>query len=395
MNNRDTPDPDSIRALLQIGKLDKRDQAEYLAILSELSNLSTSIENISNNPELYMSNQNSSGDTMISIPLTSSEKNIFPTFDLGSFGKDTIEWRFVTHILQGIVFVNIIWLLLVLLWYFLWIRSIFRPIGTIIGNIQNIIDRKRYGTIRYSGKNEFMPLISTINNLHKSLSIQEKIRTEFLSDLSHEIRTPITAVQCYIEALEDGMMKLDKDTLPLLQSELSRLTSITGKIMDFESLTHDIFDQVKVERFSLRKITEEIMQEYLPQFQKKDQSFSLEFPIDTMTSMDKNMYIQILHNIFSNCIKYAWENTILKIQYEKKEKEYIIQFSDNGQGIPDSELLFVKEKFYRVDKARTGSDKSMGIGLSIVDRIARLHRGSLSVEKNKPKWVRFIVKIGR
>lgn len=91
MNNRDTPDPDSIRALLQIGKLDKRDQAEYLAILSELSNLSTSIENISNNPELYMSNQNSSGDTMISIPLTSSEKNIFPTFDLGSFGKDTIE----------------------------------------------------------------------------------------------------------------------------------------------------------------------------------------------------------------------------------------------------------------------------------------------------------------
>ena len=394
-NNQDTPDPDRIRALLQIGKLDKRDQAEYLAILSELSNLSTSIENISNNPELYMSNQNSSGDTMISIPLTSWEKNIFPTFDLWSFGKDTIEWRFVTNILQGIILVNIIWLLLILLWYFLWIRSIFLPIGTIIGNIQNIIDRKRYGTIRYSGKNEFMPLISTINNLHKSLSIQEKIRTEFLSDLSHEIRTPITAVQCYIEALEDGMMKLDKDTLSLLQSELSRLTSITGKIMDFESLTHDIFDSVKVERFSLRKITEEIAQEYLPQFQKKDQSLSLELPTDTMTSMDKNMYIQILHNIFSNCIKYAWENTILKIQYEKKEKEYIIQFSDNGQGIPDSELLFVKEKFYRVDKARTGSDKSMGIGLSIVDRIARLHRWSLSVEKNHPKWVRFIVKIGR
>ena len=230
-----------------------------------------------------------------------------------------------------------------------------------------------------------MPLISTINNLHKSLSIQEKIRTEFLSDLSHEIRTPITAVQCYIEALEDGVMKFDKDTLPLLQSELSRLTSITAKIMDFESLTHDIFDQVKVERFSIRKITEEIMQEYIPQLQKKDQSIELRFPSDSMTSMDKNMYIQILHNMFSNFIKYAGESTLLQIQYEKKDKEYIIQFSDNGKGIPDSELEFVKEKFYRVDKARTGSDKSMGIGLSIVDRIARLHRGSLSVEKNIPK----------
>lgn len=165
--------------------------------------------------------------------------------------------------------------------------------------------------------------------------------------------------------------------------------------MDFESLTHDIFDQVKVERFSIRKITEEIMQEYIPQLQKKDQSIELRLPSDSMTSMDKNMYIQILHNMFSNFIKYAGESTLLQIQYEKKDKEYIIQFSDNGKWIPDSELEFVKEKFYRVDKARTGSDKSMGIGLSIVDRIARLHRGSLSVEKNKPKWVRFIVKIGR
>lgn len=81
-DSQDTPDPERIRALLQIGKLDKRDQAEYLAILSELSNLSTSIENISNNPELYMSNQNNSGDTMISLPLNSTEKNIFPAFDL-------------------------------------------------------------------------------------------------------------------------------------------------------------------------------------------------------------------------------------------------------------------------------------------------------------------------
>ena len=81
-DNQDTPDPERIRALLQIGKLDKRDQAEYLAILSELSNLSTSIENISNNPELYMSNQNNSGGMMISLPLSASGKNIFPAFDL-------------------------------------------------------------------------------------------------------------------------------------------------------------------------------------------------------------------------------------------------------------------------------------------------------------------------
>jgi hypothetical protein len=80
----DAPDPAKLRALLQIGKLDKKDQAEYLAILSELSNLSTSIENISKNPELYMSNQGNSGDTMISIPVSRANNNLLPTFDLSA-----------------------------------------------------------------------------------------------------------------------------------------------------------------------------------------------------------------------------------------------------------------------------------------------------------------------
>ena len=66
-------------------------------------------------------------------------------------------------------------------------------------------------------------------------------------------------------------------------------------------------------------------------------------------------------------------------------KEYIFEFSDNGIGIPKDELEYVKEKFYRVDKARNQSDKSMGIGLSIIDKIARLHGGSLKVEENHPK----------
>jgi signal transduction histidine kinase len=190
-------------------------------------------------------------------------------------------------------------------------------------------------------------------------------------------------------------MKLDTGTVDLLHSELTRLTDITGKIMDYESLTHDVFDSVKVERFSLRRITEEIIHEYEPQLERRSQTIVLDFPTDTMTSMDKGMYVQILHNIFSNFIKYAWESTQLEITYEKKTESYTICFADDGVGIPADEIAFVTEKFYRVDKARTQSDKSMGIGLSLVDRIARLHRWGLAVEKNTPRGVRFIVRVGR
>jgi signal transduction histidine kinase len=391
-----TPDPSSIKVLLQIGRLGTTDQAEYTTILWELANLSTSIENIGENPELYMSSSPyASWGSMISLPSISQNSSLPSFFDLSALGKDTSEGRFVANILKGIIFVNFLWLSMILLGYFLWVRSIFRPIRTVTDTIQSIIDKKRYATILYKEKNEFSPLISTINNLHKSLSIQEKIRSDFLSDLSHEIRTPITAVKCYLEAIQDGAMKLDTKTVDLLHSELTRLTDITGKIMDYESLTHDVFSSVKVERFSLRRITEEIIHEYEPQLEKWSQSIVLDLPTDTMTSMDKGMYIQILHNIFSNFIKYAWEHTVLQITYQKKTDSYTITFSDNGMGIPPDEIAFVTEKFYRVDKARTGSDKSMGIGLSLVDRIARLHRGGLTVEKNTPKGVKFIVKVGR
>ena len=184
-------------------------------------------------------------------------------------------------------------------------------------NIKNIIDRKKYATIRYPGKNEFSPLISTINNLQKTLSIQEKIRSDFLSDISHEIRTPITAVQCYLEAIEDGMMQLDETTLPMLQAELKRLTEITTGIMDYEKLNNENFHNIQVETFFLYKITQNIIESYRPQLEKSKQSIIIDFSKEDQINMDKNMYIQILHNLFSNFHKYAGEKTTLTIGLEK------------------------------------------------------------------------------
>ena len=104
--------------------------------------------------------------------------------------------------------------------------------------------------------------------------------------------------------------------------------------------------------------------------------------------MDKNMFIQVLHNIFSNFIKYAWSEKELSCEYSRTKESIKIVFRDNGIGIPDDEINFVKEKFYRVDKARTrDSTNSMWIGLSIIDHIVRIHDGTISIEKNNPSWI--------
>ncbi len=158
--------------------------------------------------------------------------------------------------------------------------------------------------------------------------------------------------------------------------------------MEYEHLTHDIFSDVKVERFDVKNMITQLIEEYRPQLLKTKQSINIKI-IDAkfLISMDKSMCIQMLHNIFSNFIKYAGESTILNINIIRWDDMYVFTFEDDGIGVPTEELAFVKEKFYRVDKWRNQSKNiwSMGIGLSIIDTIARLHHGSCIIEK-WDKW---------
>ena len=183
--------------------------------------------------------------------------------------------------------------------------------------------------------------------------------------------------------------------LSLLQNELTRLIDITGQVMDYENMLRDTYKSTHVEEFSLKELYTDLIDSYEPQLTESCQKIIQKYHRSTHIRMDRNMCIQIFHNIISNFIKYAGTRSILTIDYLVTDREYIISFSDTVHGIPDEELEYVKEKFYRVDKWRNQEDKSMGIGLSIVERIAHLHRGSLTVEKNHPQGVKFIVKIGR
>lgn len=291
---------------------------------------------------------------------------------------------------------NLVVLIVILGIYFLWIRRVFAPINLIIERLNVYIDSSRVQKIPYQREDEFAPLVSTINNLYKSLSVQENIRSNFLSDISHEIRTPITAVRCYLEAIEDGMMQLDSKTVPLLQTELTRLTSITEQIMEYENLTHHYSDDIHVERFAISNQIESIIHEYTPQIEKTSQQIRIIGDNEVFIRMDKNMFIQILHNIFSNFIKYAGNDTLLQCRYTREKDSIKIEFSDNGVGIPTEEISLVREKFYRVDKSRTrDAHMSMGIGLSIIDHIVRIHDGSIDITNNIPTGLSIVIAIPR
>lgn len=208
-------------------------------------------------------------------------------------------------VIQDFFILNAVWFLFIILLYTLWIRHIFSPIRLINDRLQSFFHLTPIQKIPYTKQDEFQPLIETVHTLHTSLKAQEEIRSQFLSDLSHEIRTPMTSIQCMLEAIDDGIMKLDSNTIILIQNEITRLVTITNRVMDYESFLHSTQNITEKKSTPIQHTTDTIIQQYQPQLQKTEQKIIEHIPKNCIITLHSDLYIHILHNIFSNFIKYA------------------------------------------------------------------------------------------
>lgn len=309
---------DNIKALFSVRSLDSEAQAEYSKALTELSNISSSLESLSKNPELYVDKNSSGASSPDAFRIFATTPEILENYtqkslDTGilsvfshpfSSDQNSPEAKFSWKIIQNFLLLNAIWLLIIIFFYIIWIRKIFKPIHLIIDSLKNFSTDKDSLGLSYEKRDEFRPLIRTLNELHTSLGQQENIRNQFLSDLSHEIRTPMTAISCLLEAIDDGIMPFDKSTILTLQGEMRRLVDITEHIMKSENFLSET-EKIRKEIFSLQKIFQEISLQYQPKFQKNNQDIFEKFQRKDVIFANKEQFIQILHNIFSNFSKYA------------------------------------------------------------------------------------------
>ena len=383
---------DLISAFTKTKNLDDATIEEYRKILSDLSGISTSLENFSANPRVYAPGIIDSLQK-IGVSENSIEQVLFVnalnSFFSGMFNftflhNTTPEGQFILKVIRAMFIVNMIIIIYILIVSWLWVHRSFRPIQSIVENLSDIISHKGYRQIEYKKKDEFWALISTINDLNKTLSHQQKIRSDLLSDLSHEIKTPITAIKCYLEGMDDGVIENSQKNYTLLHKEIDRLIEITGSIMEYEKLEQTDWKSLKIMPINFEKLIEELRDEYTPLLAKQKQHIILvKNETFFMLNFDEYKFIQLLHNIFSNFMKYAGSEKILTIKSTEKNGKIILTFCDNGNGVEQKEVIFIREKFYQVDKSRsTSGDKGIGIGLSIIEKIVSLHKGILSIESD-------------
>ncbi|MFD1773145.1 two-component system histidine kinase PnpS [Paenibacillus rhizophilus] len=228
----------------------------------------------------------------------------------------------------------------------------------------------------------------------------ERMRSEFVANVSHELKTPVAAVKGFAETLLGGGVKDEKTAnsfLQIIYDENERLNRLIGDILELSKIeskrVHLEWSPVHLSSFF-----DSLLETMSKVAEKKSISLSAEVPEELFIEGDEDKLRQIFLNLLSNAINYTHEGGSVKVRAvnrQKKDGEETVIFTvtDTGMGIPRKDLPRIFERFYRVDKARSRSSGGTGLGLSIVKHLVELHRGAISVESDLGIGSTFILEL--
>lgn len=226
---------------------------------------------------------------------------------------------------------------------------------------------------------EIQELSDSINYLAETLQQQEMLRKRLTSDMAHEIRTPITTLKTHVEALIDGIWEPTRERLEIFYEELERLSKLVDNLRNLSRL-EQVNLQLNKSRFNLSEELEKLIDTFRPLFQKSNFAIESQVEPGIIVSMDKDKLMQIMHNLLSNANKYLNENGNVVVSLNREKDKIVLKVSDNGTGIPEKDIPYIFERFYRSDMSRNKATGGTGIGLAITKALVEAHGGKIEVK---------------
>ena len=232
------------------------------------------------------------------------------------------------------------------------------------------------------GKDEVYQLAATFDKMFERLETSFEAEKQFNSDVSHELRTPVSVIlaNCDYALDEERTYDEQREALETVQRQASKMKSMISQLLTFARLERGI-DKASLEIINLSELVEMTCEE---QIDRKEKNISLTWEIepDLMVLADLGLMARLLINLINNAFQYGKENGYIKVELKKAIGHKVaLSVHDDGIGIAKEDQEKIWKRFYQVNEARTASEKhSMGLGLSMVEWIARYHGGEISVE---------------
>ena len=251
-------------------------------------------------------------------------------------------------------------------------KKLVEPIEKLATNIMLVDENNVYEEIR--------PFVNTIKEQHINIINNAQLRQEFTANVSHELKTPLTAISGYAELIGNGMTGKE-DTIRFsneIHSNANRLLSLINDIIKLSELD-EADHQMEMERIDLYKLAENCVQMMQVTAEKQGIRLILQGE-STMVMANKGLMDEVFYNLCSNAIRYNKPGGSVTVTVGTKEEHPFLSVADTGIGIPKECQERVFERFYRVDKSRSKSTGGTGLGLAIVKHIVAQHNAALHLD---------------
>lgn len=238
------------------------------------------------------------------------------------------------------------------------------------GNYQHQVMIKR--------NDELGDLSNQLNHLADILHQHEESRRQWVSDTSHELKTPLAVLQAQIEAMQDGIRKGTPEHLNAMMRQVSTLKKLTQDLADLAQA-----DAQQLKCYFAEVNPWDVVVQEVENFKSTFEQNQLEVMLSgegTTLSLDRDRFKQIIVNLLGNCVRYTEQGGKIQIHTQQDEQQWIMYVDDSPLGVNDEQLARLGERFYRVDDSRTRSTGGTGLGLALSCKLAQALGGSLTFE---------------
>ncbi len=296
---------------------------------------------------------------------------------------------------QRVVLFTIILAILIVVFSIYFSGILSKPLTSVVNSIDHMSETYMEESVSIKGYNEIEKISDSFNHMLSRMQKLENSRQEFVSNVSHELKTPITS----IKVLADSLL-MQEDTPPELYREF--LLDITDEIERENKIINDLLSLVKLDKtagdmniapININELLEQILKRLTPIAKKQNIEMIFESFRPVVAEVDEVKLSLAISNLIENAIKYNIEDGWVRVSLNADHKYFFIKVSDSGIGIPENAQDYIFERFYRVDKARSRETGGTGLGLAITKNVIQMHRGAIKVYSNEGEGTTFNVRI--
>ena len=290
----------------------------------------------------------------------------------------------ITTILYVLIGIGVFSLTLLLLE-----RKTMKYIGKIAMAIQNISEGDLNTQIEVVGDDEFSAMASNLNRMEADIRKlmdkereSERTKNELITNVAHDLRTPLTSIIGYLELLSSGpaiSQEMQKKYIDIAYVKAKRLEKLIEDLFGFTKMNYGKV-AMHVSKVDIVKLLSQLLEEFYPSFKDKNLSYELQSNVPgKVITADGNLLARLFDNLINNAIKYGADGKRVLVQIHAEEEVVTVSVTNYGYVIPAAELPLIFNKFYRVEQSRSTNTGGTGLGLAIAKNIVDMHGGTIQV----------------